>query len=162
MAREQNFVTDRSQLVQVVIPASNIQSNTIKLFFSTSNTNSLYGKLITRIRFFGFDHDGDQIFDLSKINGRTIYAPFGNPIIYLTFKDKYNNVLIQNANLYDYAQQCNNVDGAGRRIYAPVRRMAQVIDWQKSYLTMVTLTPVILTTPVVMAMQVSYTYPVLN
>jgi hypothetical protein len=162
MAREQNFVTDRSQLVQVVIPArTNINSNQIKLFFSTTQTNALYGRLINRIRFFGIEN-AQTGFDLQRINGTAIYAPFGNTVIYFTLKDSNNNILIDSANLYDFAQQCNNVDGAGRKIYAPIRRLAQVVDWQKSYLTLCTVTPVTTAVDAVIGMYVSYTYPVKN
>jgi uncharacterized membrane protein len=157
--REANFLTSKSQLVTVALPQGTpITSNKIKLYFTNSNTNNINGKLVNRIRFFGFDNPATSQKDLSKVNGITVAKLVPDPAIYITLKDRANNVLLDSANLYDFAQQCNNVDGAGRPIYAPVRRLSALVHWPNSYITLTTTTPYS-SANIVLAMQVSYTNP---
>jgi len=157
--REANFLTDKSQLVTITLPQGTpITSNKLKLYFTNSNTNALAGKLVNRIRFFGFDNPTTTQKDLSNVNGVTVASLVPDPAIYITLKDRANNVLLDSANLYDFAQQCNNVDGAGRPIYAPVRRLNALVHWPNSYITLTTTTPYS-SAAIVLAMQVSYTNP---
>lgn len=151
--REANFLTDKSVLVTIPVPVgTTVDSNQLKIFFSTSQTNCLYGKVVNRIRFVGVEGSV-----LEKVNGVGVYAPYGNTSVYISLKDKFNNVLLDRANLLDYSEPSTNIDPAGRNIYAPVRRMCLKPDWQKSYLTLTTVAPVTFVVDQVITLQISYT-----
>lgn len=156
--REANFLTDKSVLITVPIPVGvTLDSNQLKYYFSSSNTNCLDGKIVNRIRFVGVATPDGATPVLIKVNGNLVYAPFSATVIYITLTDKHRNVLIDKANLYDYSQTCANTDAAGRPIYAPARRMCLIPDWSKSYITLVTTAPVTRVAISLVTLQVSYT-----
>lgn len=159
--REANFLTDKSTLVTVPIPVGvTLDSNQLKYYFSSNNTNCLEGKIVNRIRFMGVATPDGATPGLIKVNGNLVYAPFPATVIYFTLVDKTRNVLIDKANLYDYSQTCGNFDAAGRPITAPVRRMCLIPDWQKSYITLTTTAPVTRVAISLVTLLVSYTNPV--